>query len=461
MSSSTYSSKGVEEPPPLDQELGSAQSYPIRDIVPELVGRPNALRIYDQMARTDAVSSVSMRAGKVPIQAADFYIDPIGDSEESVTCAKFVDYNIFEFVTTPWTYVLSRILKMFQHGSAVIEPVYTAGQWKPPDIKGANTKNYTMLKKLAYRPGPTILYIEYDDNGGPQVIHHYALRSEGKSEEVPIPIEKAIIFTLGDNDDLLGDSLLRSAYPHWYYKTHLYKIDAIQKERHGIGVPKGILPPGFKQADKDTMNELLRNLRTNEKAEMTLPPGYDVQFAELNGQLVDVLKSANHHDLLIMLNVFAEFMMLGLETSGGGRATSASQTDIFYKSLWFIAESICAYFNMFLIPRLVRYNFDIDVMPQMKVRNIGQSRDLQQFAAGLANLFHNNIITPDLETEQWARVQVDMPRKKGSKQTPIQSLSVGGFNTGKPPTGGNGNAPTADISASGGQGNMTKGPTQA
>lgn len=453
MSSTPYNAKGSEEPPPnFDSELGSAQSYPIRDLVPELASRGQALKTYDMMARTDAVSSVSLRAAKVPVLAADFYIDPIGQDVLAEEIADFVDFNLFQNLSSPWTYVLTRILKMYQHGASVIEPVYQNAMWAPNRSR-ANRKNFTMLKKLAYRPGPTITKIEYDDNGGPELIYQTALRKGGKSEEVVLKIEKAIIFPMGDSDDYLGDSLLRSAYPHWYYKTHLYKVDAIQKERHGIGVPKGTLPPGFRPEDKATMNELLRNLRTNEKAEMTLPPGYIVEFAELNGQLVDVLRSASHHDVLIMLNVFAEFMMLGLEGSGGGRATSAGQTDIFYKSIWFIAEGICDYFNMFLIPKLVRYNYETDILPQMKVRNIGLSRDLQQFAAALSNLFHNEIITPDIETEQWARTVFDMPKKKGDKQTPIVAPTPSFGSNGKPD-------PTVSTNASGGQGNMNKGPTQ-
>ena len=111
--------------------------------------------------------------------------------------------------------------------------------------------------------------MEYDNNGGPQTIFQYALRGDGKSDEVAIPIEKAIIFPIGDSDDYLGESLLRTAYPHWYYKTHLYKVDAIQKERHGIGVPMGHLPPGFRKEDKEAMNEMLANLRTNERAFIT------------------------------------------------------------------------------------------------------------------------------------------------------------------------------------------------
>lgn len=446
-----YNAKGTEPVPPgFDSELGSAQNFPVRDLVPELGNRLAALRVFDRMVRTDAVSSVSLRAGKVPILAADFYIDQMGQDKLAEDVADFVDYNIFQNLSSPWSFVLTRILKMFQHGSAVLEPVYENAMWAPHRSR-ANRKNYTMLRKLAYRPGPTITKIEYDDNGGPSVILHNAIRADSKVKEVKIPIGKAVIFMVGESDDYLGESLLRSAYPHWYYKTHLYKIDAIQKERHGIGVPKGKLPPGFKQTDKDTMNELLRNLRTNERAEMTLPPGYEVEFAKLEGQLVDVLKSANHHDILIMLNTFAEFMMLGLEASGGGRATSGSQTDLFYKSEWFIAESICDYFNMFLIPKLVRYNFETDILPQMKVRNIGQSRDLQQFAAAMANLIGQNAITPDIETEQWMRQQMDMPRKKGNEQTPIEKLSAAL----------NGDRNTVDPNANGGQGNMSKDPTES
>jgi hypothetical protein len=426
-------------------------------MVPTLFNRVQALRQYDYINRTDAVVSVSLRAAKTPIQSADFYIDPIGDDSQAEDIADFVNFNIFESLTSPWQYVLSRILKMYQHGSAVIEPVYTTGLWAP-HRKMANRKTYNLLSKLAYRPGPTVFQLDYNDNGGPQTIWQSSLRGDGDIEEIAIPIEKAIIFSIGDSDDYLGESLLRTAYPHWWYKTHLYKVDAIQKERHGMGIPVGKLPPGYRDSDKAAMNELLSNIRTNEKAFITLPPGYEVDFAEIHTNLVDVLGSAGHHDVLIMLNVFAEFMMLGLEHGGGGgRATSGAQTDLFYKSVWYIAEAICDFFNMFLIPKLVLYNFETDVLPQMKVRNIGQARDSQQIAAALANLFHNNIVTPDIETEQYIRKLFDIPLKQSSVQTPITPPSPFGGNN---PSSGS-SAPTADISANGGQGNMTKGPTQA
>jgi hypothetical protein len=62
----------------------------------------------------------------------------------------------------------------------------------------------------------------------------------------------------------------------------------------------------------------------------------------------------------------------------------------------------------------------------MRVRNIGEGKDIQLWAAAIANLFAEQIITPDIDTENWAREQVDMPIKLGLRQTPIQKTPTGG-----------------------------------
>jgi len=441
--------------------MGSSQGTRIRELVPELVSRSQAIQMWDKMARTDAITSVALRAGKTPVLGADYYVDPVGEDQQSLDVAEFVSYNIFEGMTHPFSFALSKILKMYQHGFSVVEPCYWNRPWSPKRAM-ANTRTYTMLRKLAPRPAPTIQEIVVDDNGGPVEVIQSAIRADGKTDEVHIPINKAIIFPFGEADDLYGESILRSAYPHWYYKTHLYKIDAIQKERHGIGIPRGTLPPGYNDKDREFLNELLSNLRTNERAFITQPPGYLIDFAKPEGQLVDVMKSAHYHDVAIMLNVMVEFMMLGVTTEGGGgRATSAAQADIFWKSTVFIASLICDCFNMFLIPNIVKWNFETDTIPLMKVRNIGQSRDLQQFAAALANVFDKSVITPDLDTEQWARKIFDMPLKTTETQTPITPLQTNG----KLPqdTGTSGPGDTSNKSAVGAQvksGNMGKSPTE-
>lgn len=424
-SGTSYTSKGANSPSPdAYKELGTSKSQPIRDIVPELGRRQQALRVYEQMARNDASVDVSLRAAKTPVMGATFYIEAFDDKPENQDIAEFTSFNILEGLSQPFLIVLQDVLTMYEAGFSILEPVWEQREWAPRRT-GANRRRYTMLKKLAPRPASTISEFIYDDTGGPVGVKQMKILEGGRTEEVEIPIEKLIIFTFNrSGGNLEGKSLLRTAYKHWYYKDNLYKIDAIQKERHALGIPKATLQPGYKQKDVDAAWELVRNLRTNEEAGMVLPPEMDVEFVKFQGELVSVIDSIEHHEGRILLNVMVQFLLLGL-SMGGGRATSGSHLDMFHKSLRYVGNMICDFFNLYLIPRLVVYNFNTQEFPRMRVRNIGEGRDMQMWASAMANLASRNLITLDLETEQWVREQIDAPTKLGGRQTPEANTSTG------------------------------------
>lgn len=396
--------------PNLDSELGSSQPVFIRDVVPELTTQYQRTLMYARMQQ-DAGVDASLRILKTPILAAEFFVEPYSDSDQDILIAEFIWENLAKGLTAPLLNTLEEILHMCEDGFSVIEKVYENRQWSP-QAKGANNRVYTMLKKLAVRPATTIPTIEYDNNGGPVSVTQNAIQADGSNKEVKLPIEKIIIFPYNKKGgDLTGRSILRTAYPHWYYKTHLYKIDAVQKERHGIGVPRGKVLPGAKPNDKAELRTMLRNLRTNEESFIIQTPTIEVDFVELTGRPVDVIKSAEHHNVMTMLNVLAQFMVLGLQ-AGGGRNTASTGSDMFMKAMKYLANWIAQMFNMYLIPELVVWNFPTNNYPTLKVRNIGETRDLQMLGAALANLFSQQGITPDLETENWIRDTFDMPRKK-------------------------------------------------
>jgi hypothetical protein len=283
-----------------------------------------------------------------------------------------------------------------------------------------------MLRKLAYRPAQTIKAITYDNNGGPVKITQTAIQADGSTKDVDLDISNIIIFTMQrKGGDLRGRSLLRTAYPHWYYKTHFYKLDAIQKERNSLGVPKGKLLPGFTAADKTAMRTLLKNLRNNEEAFMLLTPNVDVEFAELQNQPINVLDSAMHHNIMIFMNVMAQFLTLGVESSSGGRATAGAQSDIFMKALKHVASYIADCINMYLVPELVVWNYPTKNFPKLKVRNIGETRDLQMLGSAIANLYAQGAITPDTDTENWIRRVFDMPYTTATPQ-PKQAPATNG-----------------------------------
>lgn len=423
--SSSLQATGAAKPPAIDQEIGSGRPVSIQEIVPDLASSFQRLQTYKKMMN-DAAVDVSVRAAKTPILGADFFVEPFSADQEDRDIAEFIGENLFGGMSAPFLNALEDILHMFEDGYSVLEKVPENRTWAPKRT-GANGKTYTMLKKLAVRPASTIKDIEYDNNGGPVKITQSAIQADQQVVEKDIDISKLLIFTFSrTGSDLTGKSILRTAYPHWYYKTHLYKIDAIQKERHALGVPKGKLLPGYTNKDKEILRNLLANLRANEESFMVLPPNVEVEFAELHGQLVNVLDSAEHHNTMILMNVMAQFLALGLEGNGGGRATGGTQTDIYMKALRYVANYIVDVINMYLIPELVVWNFPTNRFPKLQVRNIGETRDLQMLGSGISNLFSQNALSPSLATENWIRKVFDMPEITQEEFDAAQAAAVEG-----------------------------------
>ncbi len=441
----SYSTTGkgaVPVDPKAKVEVGSARTSQIREIVPALASRQAAQAIYSQMSKNDAAVDVSLRAGKMPIVGADFFIEAYDSKPENQEIAEFVNFNLLRSQSAPFLSVLQDALRMMEDGFSVGEKVFEEREWSP-SRNMANRRVYTMLKKISPRLAPSIRSINYDDSGGPVGVTHIALNAENKPTEVDIPISKLVIFSHNKRGgNLEGTSILRTAYKHWYYKENLYKIDGIQKERHGMGFPLLELPPTANSADIKVGLELISNIRTNERAGAVLPTGWNLRFADMPGQPVNIMGSIDHHNGMIMMNIMVQFLLMGI-SEGGGRATAGAHQDMFTKSLRYMANLICDMFNLYVIPQLVAYNFPTDSFPEMRVRNIGETKDLQQWAAAMANLAGQNLITLDVDTENWVRSKIDAPLKIGGVQTPEAnagnaSEKKGNIEAGKTETGNTG-----------------------
>ena len=389
----------------LEQGANAAvQANPI-DIGP-LYPKLYELRTYDRMIRSDAQVRTSLKACKVPVLTSTWYIQPASEEQIDQDTADFVSFNLFENMSVSWSKLLEQILRMLEYGCSVFEQVFELKPWRHA-AKNRNTRDMVMLRKLGERPRLTIDKFLYDEYGGPRGIMHNKIDPNGVKppETVEIDIEKLVVFTYDQHgSNLDGMSLLRSAYKHWYMKEHLYTIDGIQKERHGIGVPDIQPPPGYKTSDLQYAKELGQNLRTNQKAYIIRPPGWFVGFAEVKGNLVDALKSAEHHDLMIVRNVLLQFI-----NNAGSRASAATAYDLFLKSLVHVAKLIADTFNAFVIPNLVRYNYDVDRFPKLQSRGIGDGKDIQAIASGLARLVDARLLTPDAEMEEKLREEFGYP----------------------------------------------------
>jgi len=388
------------------QEMGYSSPSPFTawtrsERVPELRDQLG-IRTYYDMKRADGNVRGALRLLKTPVMAARWFVESASDSALDTNIAKFVEDNLFDKLSTPWYRVMEDALLMCEYGYMPLEKVFAQ------DDDGK-----IILKKLAPRHPLDIMEWRYDQFGGPNSIVMNPTEANG-FDEIEIPIEKLVVFVLEQEaGDMRGISILRSAYKHYYYKDTLYKIDAIQKERHGIGVPVIKLPLGFSEADKALAEDLGRNLRTNERAHVTLPPNWELEFAKLQGQPVDCLPSINHHNDQIMANILAPFYK--------DPTAKEDSMNMFYKSTRYIASTIADTFNRYVIKQLVDFNYNRGKYPILRARRIGENEDLRTWSFAFRNLVGSNAVIPDAPLEAFLRQELDLPKADPTTARPAMA----------------------------------------
>jgi hypothetical protein len=416
-------------------ELGSSSASPFTSHLRaeynrELAGI-NGLRKYDMMRRGDGTVRGTLRMMKTPVLGARWFIEPASDSVRDRNAAEFVWKCLTEYMSISFPQFLTEALLCVDFGYYMFEKV-----WKEQMIDG---QRRLVWQKLAPRHPMDVKKWKFDRGGGPDGVWMYmpqnAQDSEGgtapagtwipgfegavQQDSVYIPIDKLLVFTFDrEAGNIEGMSVLRSAYKHHYYKDQLYKIDAIQKERHGIGIPVIKLPVGFTPADKAAADQLGRNLRTNERAHVTLPPNWDLIFAKLEGQPVKALESIEHHDARIRENILAAF-------TGDAKQTKEEDLTLFLKAMRFLADIVCETINLHAIPQLMEYNFSRVGTPRLVARRIGEQDDWRTMTFAVRNLVGAKVLTPDPALEDYLRKEMDLPQvdKQGRQEMFEETLA--------------------------------------
>lgn len=373
------------------------------DYNPEFAGDAGIAK-YMEM-RNDAQVRSSMRIAKTPVLGARWFVAPYSNEPRDVEAADHIRRNLMVTMTTSWPQLLVESMLMLDYGYYAFEKVFKI-------VEG-------LVWWDKFIPIHPIMVQEaiYSKEGGPAGLK---LFDENKDEGLDIDITKLLVFTFDkEAGDITGSSLLRSAYKHWFYKENLYKIDAIQKERHGIGIPIIKLPVGFKTQDRNDAHIIGRNLRTNENAHVIMPPGWEILFAKLEGQRVDALESAKHHGDMLYENIVANFML--------GNDSGETREDMFQKSSRFIAEIIRDVWNKFAIPQLCKWNWtDLEGFPELKVRRLGDSTDWRTVSFAYRNFAGAGALTPTLEDEIWIRDEMDLAPFNEDNVRDIQPKQVTG-----------------------------------
>lgn len=389
----------TDKKPKLDAQASASGSTAYgaglrQDYNPEFVFPAN-MQLYRQM-RTDAQVRSALRVAKSPVLAARWFMQPASQEAEDIERAEYIWRNINDWMSTSWPQTLMEVLYMLDYGFYVFEKVFTKG----PD-------GLIRWKKLAPIHPMEVVKPIYDEADGGYAGITVNVERGGDVNEVDIPIEQLLIFTYDrEAGDMMGTSALRSVYKHWFIKENLLKIDAIQKERHAIGIPIVILPLGHNDRDVVNAHQIGADLRGNESAHVVLPFGWEVKFAKLEGQNVDPIRSIEYHGRMIYENFLVNFMDKNPSTSHVG-----GSDETFMKGTRFIAEIIRDVVNKYAIPQLYDWNWDEPETgyPQLKVRRLGDTTDWRTMSFAHRNYVGAGMLTPDDKMEEWVREEMDLP----------------------------------------------------
>ena len=372
------------------------------------------LRVFDKMRRSDSTVAASLRLVKTPVLAASWFVEaPDPEDEEGMEIREFVEWNLFEALENGWMQFLSDCLTMMDFGYSFFEKLY-ANEMTPWGTR-------TVLREFAPRSPLDVIRWHYDMHGRPVEVEMQGW----EGGYVKIPIDRFAVFTYQKEvGNLEGISVLRSSYKNWFFKDVHLKIDAIQKEKHSIGVPVMKMPYHWSKDDHEAAVVLCENLRTSEKAYGIISPGWELEFVKIEGQPVNPLESVEYHDKAIMRNVIGDFMY------AGGATNTKYQQELFLKSGRFVADIIRGVLNNQVIPQLVRYNWSSRVkdFPKVMVRRIAEEEALRTYAFLYRNLVQAGIIVPDDKLEEHIRKEVYAPAKDESSER--MDLLMGGMGDG-------------------------------
>ena len=383
---------------------------------PDLRGL-EAVRVWDEMSRTDDQVGSALRALRTPVTSAGWALTNTDDVDPDVV--EFVRSNIGlpkpgeargrrEHEGIVFSEHLAQAFKSAIYGHAVFEQVYAYNE----------QDGYLHLRKLAPRDQTTIEEIEVGEDGGLKAVRQAAPALSAARGGIPqarrIPVESLVFYCVGrDGADWYGTSVLRQAYRPWFFKDRLERIGVQIVERNGMGVPVATVGNGV---DHDMVDQALANFRAGASAFAKFPEGVDFKLVGVSGSTVDPLPQIKHYSQQISKALAQGFQDLGHDT--GARSLGETFLKVALRASQEIADLIADTFTEHVIRDLVELNFGEGTpYPVLSPGDIVANGDTD--SAVLVDLAGAGLITPDQGLEKHLRAQHGLP-ELAEDDTPLE-----------------------------------------
>lgn len=366
------------------------------------------LEVIDEMKKGDASISAILDTVKAPLLSAKWYIEPAGSTPEQKEHALFIERALFVELQGGWDEHLIEALSCLDYGFSLFEKVY-----------GVSSDGKIIVKRLAPRLQSTIdkwgvdgqTWVDGHPTGVTQLVYGSDEVADKGIVKTVIPWNKLLRFSFrASGNNFEGQSLLRPAYKHWYFKELLYKISTMAAERFGVGVPYIHWKKDPNPTQKRNADDMLSNIRSNEKAYAQIGENvqtFDILIPKSSGNLSIIHEAIRDHDQKIYDSILAGFLKLA-SGDGGSFALSRDQSSFFLRSEQWIANFICNVYNG-LISELIYLNYGVqDAYPKLKTSDVGQV-SLDEYIKALAIARKGGLISWSDSDETKVREQLKLP----------------------------------------------------
>jgi hypothetical protein len=292
------------------------------EYVPALKDWTNRINTYQRMGN-DAKIAAGLRANIFPIISASKWSAVGGDDEprEHVAANLLRQGNPALWCETTWIQRLYESLLALQYGVSLFGKVKSVD--RETGLIYYRQLTYLHPRSLGGPRGPW----EYDESGTRLVAIHRAYKkpdgSQVMDERIPIEDVFPVVWGMaGENWE--GVPLIRSLYRAWVEKDLAQKIQMIDLQNRGVGVPKAKMGPNDGPKDATTLFNIAKDLRggSKERAAILLSHEQEIEYLTSTGEVLDATPIISAKNNEFAAGQGTDFQQQG-QTATGSRATGS------------------------------------------------------------------------------------------------------------------------------------------
>jgi hypothetical protein len=393
----------------------------LREHNPEAVGEnwfgsPSKIGAAEKLRR-DTYAQRAVQGVVAPLVQSFFDVEPGEESELGLEVARFVEENLFSGQFS-WVSTLQDAMNYLWDGFALfewVERVAPVPSSKYPLHPGRGLGVW--LKELAHRPSWSITALHPQPGDASKLLEAWQYLHETSFVRIPGNRLLRFVYKSGAND-LYGFAPARPMFGPHRAKVLLCALEMIQHERAHVGTPQLLTDAGVVVDDDDltAAEEMLKDLRANERGYVAPPAGTKVEYLTTKGT-TDVRGTIEDKNREILATLAANHEMLGSSTSSGSYALAGVQKSV--------REMVVEHHGMIIVDtlnyghdgwspveRIVRANYGPDApKPRVLLRST-PLRNMQALGELTEKLVKANVWTPGATTERFLREASGMPQER-------------------------------------------------